>query len=87
LESSVPRSFGSIEEQILPAQSRRERFAASVETEKAQGTWTDPARGKVTVADWTGIWLKSKVDLRPTAELVSKVCFGLTSSPNSVVIR
>jgi integrase len=44
-----------------------ERFAASVETEKTQGLWTDPARGKILLAEWAESWLKSKVDLRPTS--------------------
>ena len=38
-----------------------ERFAAQVEIDKLQGTWTDPARGKMTVSEWAEEWLKSKI--------------------------
>ncbi len=44
-----------------------ERFAASVETDKARGAWTDPARGRITVAAWSKQWLDTKVDLRATS--------------------
>jgi integrase len=41
-----------------------ERFAAQVEIDKLTGAWTDPARGKITVAEWADEWLATKVDLR-----------------------
>lgn len=44
-----------------------ERFASTVETELAYGTWTDPDRGKITVTEWARVWLKSKVDLRASS--------------------
>jgi integrase len=44
-----------------------DRFAASVETDMDRGTYTDPARGRLTVGAWTQTWLASKVDLRPTS--------------------
>jgi integrase len=43
-----------------------ERFSAGVETEMTRGMWTDPDRGKISVAEWTDAWVQSKVDLRPT---------------------
>ena len=42
-------------------------FANSVETELAHGTWTDPDRGSISVAEWARVWLKSKVDLRASS--------------------
>ena len=44
-----------------------ERFAAAVETDKSRGSWTDPQKGRITVSDWSSVWLKSKVDLRPSS--------------------
>jgi integrase len=35
----------------------------------SQGVWTDPARAKIRLADWTGVWLATKVDLRPTSRV------------------
>jgi integrase len=42
-------------------------FRSDVETDKRRGSWTDPKRGKLTVAEWSARWLKTKVDLRPTS--------------------
>jgi len=46
-----------------------ERFAAAVETDKDRGTWTDPRKGRVTLAEWSEQWLRSKVDLRPSSRV------------------
>ena len=43
-----------------------ERFVATVESGKLQGTWTDPTRGKVTVAAWLETWWTTAADLRPS---------------------
>lgn len=37
-----------------------ERWLASVEVSLTRGDWTDPARARVTVGDWSWEWLKSK---------------------------
>jgi integrase len=43
-----------------------DRFANSVETTKAAGTWIDPARGRMTVKSWVAEWQAGRVDLRPS---------------------
>ena len=44
-----------------------DNFAATVETDKLRGTWIDPVRGKMTVAEWSAGWLRTKAELRPTS--------------------
>ena len=34
-----------------------DRFAATVETDKARGEWIDPRLGRKTVEEWSGEWL------------------------------
>ena len=58
---------GRIRSRSFRRKAEAELFAATVEVEKAQGTWTDPARGRIRLSEWTQEWLKSKVDLRPTS--------------------
>ncbi|MDQ3661183.1 MAG: hypothetical protein M3454_09035 [Actinomycetota bacterium] len=42
-----------------------ERFAASIETDKARGEYIDPRSGKVTVAEWSEDWLQTKARTAP----------------------
>ena len=42
-----------------------DRFAATVETDKARGEWIDPRLGRKTVEEWSGEWLAQLVHLRP----------------------
>jgi integrase len=42
-----------------------ERFAASVETDKARGEYVDPRAGKVTVTQWSGDWIATTKHLKP----------------------
>jgi integrase len=42
-----------------------DRFAATVETDKARGEWIDPRLGRKTVEDWSAEWLAQLVHLRP----------------------
>ncbi len=44
-----------------------ERFLTTVEGDKLRGTWTDPASGKTTVAEWSRAWRATKVDLRASS--------------------
>lgn len=39
----------------------------SIENAKMRGTYVDPARGKVTVAEWATVWLDGKVNLAPSS--------------------
>ncbi len=41
-----------------------ERFLAAVQVDLAQGSWVDPARGRITVAEWDATWRDTSVDLR-----------------------
>ncbi|WP_370326023.1 tyrosine-type recombinase/integrase [Euzebya sp.] len=42
-----------------------ERHLVSVEARMLQGEWTDPERGRTTVAEWAPKWLDSKRALKP----------------------
>jgi integrase len=42
-----------------------ERFLAEVETDKARGTWTDPALAQIAFADWSDQWLRTTTHLKP----------------------
>jgi Phage integrase, N-terminal SAM-like domain/Phage integrase family len=43
-----------------------EKYLALIEAAKLRGTWTDPAHGKITLADWLETWWGSAADLRPS---------------------
>lgn len=43
-----------------------QRFAASVETDKARGVFVDPRAGRITFAQWHARWTDATVDLRPS---------------------
>src|SRR5690349_8294659 len=43
------------------------RFAATVETAKNNGTFLDPARGRVTVGEWAEKWLAGQAHLKPSS--------------------
>lgn len=36
-----------------------------------QGAWVDPARGRITLADWVSRWAPTTVDLRPTTRALN----------------
>jgi integrase len=44
-----------------------DRFASSIEVAKNQGSWIDPGRGRISFAEWVGIWEPSQVHLRPSS--------------------
>jgi integrase len=43
-----------------------EKNLALIEAAKLRGTWTDPAHGKITLAEWLETWWGSAADLRPS---------------------
>ena len=43
-----------------------EKYLALIEAAKLRGTWTDPAHGKMTLAEWLETWWGSAADLRPS---------------------
>jgi integrase len=53
-----------------------ERFLTTVESAKLQGTWTDPARGKVTFAAWLETWWTTATDLRPSTRARDRSYFN-----------
>jgi integrase len=53
-----------------------ERFLTTVESGKLQGTWTDPARGKVTFAAWLETWWTTATDLRPSTRARDRSYFN-----------
>jgi integrase len=42
-----------------------ERYLTSVESAKLSGQYVDPARSRVTVGSWAGLWLDAQTDLAP----------------------
>src|SRR4030095_13916135 len=45
-----------------------EKYLALIEAAKLRGTWTDPAHGKMTLAEWLERWWGSASDLRPSTK-------------------
>jgi integrase len=45
-----------------------EKYLALIEAAKVRGTWTDPAHGKITLAEWLETWWGSAADLRPSTK-------------------
>lgn len=45
-----------------------ERFLASVESAKVEGSYVDPARAQVTVGEWADRWLDVQTHLKPTTQ-------------------
>jgi hypothetical protein len=43
-----------------------EKYLALIEAAKLGGTWTDPAYGEITLAEWLETWWGSAADLRPS---------------------
>jgi len=42
-----------------------DRFLAGIGTAIGEGSWTDPARARLTVGDWGRRWLDGRADLKP----------------------
>lgn len=42
-----------------------ERWLATAQTSLARGEWIDPASSRVTVAEWSTVWLATKSHLKP----------------------
>jgi integrase len=57
---------GKVHSRQFPRRVDAERFANSAEVAKNEGTWFDPARGKLTVAEWVERWKPTQVHLRPS---------------------
>jgi len=45
-----------------------ERLLATVESDKSAGSFADPARGRVTISDWSTHWLQSQTHLKPSTQ-------------------
>jgi integrase len=45
-----------------------EKYLAVIEAAKLRGTLTDPAHGKITLAEWLETWWRSAADLRPSTK-------------------
>jgi integrase len=45
-----------------------EKYLALIEAAKLRGTWTDPAHGRITLAEWLEVWWGSAADLRPSTK-------------------
>ncbi len=47
-----------------------ETWVARERADRSRGTWVDPRKGNVTLAEWAGEWMAHRSDLRPrTREL------------------
>ena len=62
-------------EELLP-QGRRRAVPDHGRERKLQGTWTDPARGKVTFAAWLETWWTTAADLRPSTRARDRSYFN-----------
>ncbi|MCE7010047.1 N-terminal phage integrase SAM-like domain-containing protein [Kibdelosporangium philippinense] len=51
----------------FPTKTAAEAHAGTLESEQRQGTWIDPAAGKITLAEWTVDWLDA-LDVARTTE-------------------
>jgi hypothetical protein len=49
-----------------------ERFAAQVETDKSQGQWVDPRRGRMTLGEWVDRWWPTVVNLSPATRATNR---------------
>jgi hypothetical protein len=58
-----------------------ERFLTGIENDKPRGTWTDPALGRVALADWYALWRRATVELRPNTEARDERLFRLHILP------
>jgi integrase len=58
-----------------------ERFLTGIENDKLRGTWTDPALGRVQLADWYALWRRATVELRPNTEARDERLFRLHILP------
>jgi integrase len=58
-----------------------ERFLTGIENDKLRGTWTDPALGRVLLADWYALWRRATVELRPNTEARDERLFRLHILP------
>src|SRR4029450_13002383 len=43
-------------------------YLGLIEAAKLRGTWTDPAHGRITLAEWLETWWGSASDLRPSTK-------------------
>jgi excisionase family DNA binding protein len=68
LPGAPSRPERSSARQDLPPQGRRGEYVALIEAAKLRGTWTDPAHGKITLAEWLETWWRSAADLRPSTK-------------------
>src|ERR687887_1341371 len=57
-----------------------EKYLALIEAAKLRGTWTDPAHGKIILAEWLETWWGSAADLRHSTKARDHAC------PNSLVL-
>ncbi len=47
-------------------QKAAELFLASVEIEKAKGSWLDPSRSQIKISVWAEVWFDSLLDIKPS---------------------
>src|SRR5262245_39768558 len=59
---------GRVRNRQFPKRMLADRFASSVEVARSEGTWIDPARGRMTLADWVERWQPTQVNLRPSSQ-------------------
>ena len=56
------RSYAETHRRLVDAERRK----AEIEVELSNGTWLDPRRGEVRLADWAAEWVETRHDLRAT---------------------
>jgi integrase len=72
---------GQVRTKTLRTRREAERFAATVEADKARGGLVDPRAGRVTLGDYSAAWLDGRADLRPRTRQLYEDHLRLYISP------
>ena len=57
---------GKVKGKSFPTKAEAERYAAKMTTAQAEGTYVDPAAGRVTLETWWGRYLEAAHDIAPS---------------------
>ncbi|MBA2312549.1 MAG: site-specific integrase [Actinobacteria bacterium] len=59
---------GASRQRTFLRKTEAQRFAATVEVDKAEGRYVDPRAGRVTFGEWAARWQETTVNLKPTTQ-------------------
>src|SRR3954464_4850540 len=58
---------GRVRNRQFPKRALADRYANSIEVARNEGTWIDPSRGGLSLAEWVERWEPTQVNLRPSS--------------------